>query len=100
VATLSCPFHVECQFPKSSMKTPSEAMLMQFYCLGHFEDCEILQRKLTDLPVPTGVCPDETIKQSTYSSANPASQTEYRRREALLNGGHQSQTQGLQGTGI
>jgi hypothetical protein len=61
VATLSCPFLVECQSPKRSMKTPSEAMLMQFYCLGHYEDCEILQRKLVDLPVPIGVHHDETI---------------------------------------
>jgi hypothetical protein len=61
--TIKCPFHPECQFPKGVMKTPSEAMLMQFYCLGHYEDCHILQRKLADLPGPTEVRPDEPLKK-------------------------------------
>ena len=62
MGTLNCPFHVECQFPNSSSKTPSDEMLAQLFCRMRYEDCEILQTILADRPVPVGACPDGNVK--------------------------------------
>ena len=43
--TSSCPFHRECQFHNSTIKTPSDAMLHQFFCYMQYEECEIAQRE-------------------------------------------------------
>ena len=32
MGVFSCPFHVECAFNNSPMKTPSDVLLVQLYC--------------------------------------------------------------------
>jgi hypothetical protein len=61
--TLDCPFHVECQFPNIAKKTPSYAMLEVRFCLAQYEACDIAQRILAGEAVPTGSCPDGSIRR-------------------------------------
>jgi hypothetical protein len=55
---LLCPFHVECAFHGSAKKTPSDAMLQMRFCLTRYHECEIAQRILAEMPVPSGARPD------------------------------------------
>ena len=58
---LSCPFHIECPFHNSTMKTPSDAVLLQLFCQSKYEDCEIAQRILANMPIPEGACPEGDV---------------------------------------
>ena len=57
-----CPFHVECPFKNSPVKTPSDELMGQLYCTTRFDSCEIAQRMRAGKPVPMGACPDGNIK--------------------------------------
>jgi hypothetical protein len=59
--TPSCPFHVECLFHNSPLKTPSDEMLVKLYCHVHHGSCEIAKRMLAGKPVPSGACPDANV---------------------------------------
>jgi hypothetical protein len=58
----TCPFHIECEFHNSQMKTPSDELLGQFFCHMRYEGCEIAKRIVEGKPVPVGACPDGNIK--------------------------------------
>jgi integrase len=45
-----CPF-------SRHLVTPSDVRLRECYCRARYEDCEIAQRILADLPVPLGASP-------------------------------------------
>jgi hypothetical protein len=62
MAALDCPFHVECQFHNSAIRTPSDELLLQLFCHMHYEDCEIAHRILSGRPVPAGACPDGNVR--------------------------------------
>ena len=79
--TSSCPFHRECQFHNSTIKTPSDAMLHQFFCYMQYEECEIAQRILAvSLPVPARARPGGHYADITISSVE---QSRARNRYAL-----------------
>jgi hypothetical protein len=59
---LLCPFHVECSFLASAKKTPSDAMLEMLFCRTRYEDCDIAQKILANMPVPSGARPDSLIQ--------------------------------------
>jgi hypothetical protein len=40
----TCPFHVECEFHNSQMKTPSDELLAKCFCQMRYESCEIAKR--------------------------------------------------------
>ena len=62
MGTLVFPFHVECRFHKSAKKTPSDAMLELLFCRMRYEECEIAQRIIADMPVPVGASPDGNVR--------------------------------------
>ena len=61
VETLSCPFHLQCQFHNTPLNTPSDVMLREFLCHQKYEECEIAQKILADMPVRAGARPDVHI---------------------------------------
>jgi hypothetical protein len=61
MGTSGCPYHVECEFHNSSVKTPSDAMLKQFFCDMRQDACEIARRFLEGKPIPIGACPDGNL---------------------------------------
>ena len=58
----SCPFHVECAFNNSPIKTPSDTLLVQLYCRTRYNSCAIAQRLLAGKTVPEGTCPDGDVR--------------------------------------
>jgi hypothetical protein len=62
MAAPDCPFHIECQFHKTSNKTQIDEKLEQLFCRMRYEDCEITQMILSGKPIPKGVCPDGNVR--------------------------------------
>ena len=63
MASLRCPIHVECQFPKVPIKTPSDILLGRIFCEARYDACAIAKTMLAGRPVPVGACPDGNVKE-------------------------------------